>query len=97
EIFRDIELKTVKIDTDIKDKLLHSITSTGKELENRSALKKFKDIIKRLPEDEQIMLWCHYDWVMLAQYQHQRPGETGDMACMDIQKLSTEYFEKFMD
>ncbi|PON43522.1 hypothetical protein PanWU01x14_272950 [Parasponia andersonii] len=42
------------------------MTSMGKELENRSTLKKFKDIVKRLPEDEQIMLWCHYDWEMVS-------------------------------
>ncbi|PON92660.1 Phospholipase-like [Trema orientale] len=93
---RDVELKTVKIGIDLEKKGLINKALTGKELENQSSMKIFKDIVNRLPEDEQIMLWCHYDWDMSAQLQPL--GETGDKAWLQkLSRFTKEYFDKFMD
>ena len=77
----NVELRTVRINTD---------------LENHSTLKIFEDALNKLPEDEQILLWCHFDWNMSAQ--RQQLGETGDRAWIrKLSRFTIEYFDKFID
>ena len=66
------------------------IGKTGKEL------KKFEDVIKRLPEDEQIMLWYHFDWDMSTQ-PDQLVGGIEEMPWIrKLSRFTTQYFERFI-